>query len=372
MAYELQEFVNKGKYIEADKKAMERKLEKQDLNKASKEQLTKEVPKENTWKTYFIIVIFVVLVVLIILMIKYRENKKIITGILIACIPILGAILMYTFVVSRLENTQQGIITHLPNQKVKENLIINSQGDKIINRFSVPKGYERMRVETDSYGEYLRNFPLKPNGAPVQYFDGRHKSLNVHEAVLDIDVGDRDLQQCADAVMRLWAEYNYKKGDYGKIHFNFTNGFRADYSKWRDGNIIRVSGNDADWEKTSYKLTTYRSFRNYLDMVFSYAGTLSLSQEMKKVSLQEMQMGDVFLKGNDPGHCVVVVDVAINKENGKKVFMIAQSYMPAQDIHILKNNEDREISPWYQSNFGEKLITPEWVFTKEQLYRFAE
>ncbi|HHY24936.1 MAG TPA: DUF4846 domain-containing protein [Clostridiaceae bacterium] len=59
-----------------------------------------------------------------------------------------------------------------------------------------------------------------------------------------------------------------------------------------------------------------------------------------------------------------------NKETGEKLFMIEQSYMLAQDIHILKNNNDSNLSPWYSMNFGEKLKTPEWEFTKDQLYRF--
>jgi len=85
-----------------------------------------------------------------------------------------------------------------------------------------------------------------------------------------------------------------------------------------------------------------------------------------------MKIGDVFLKGEDPGHCVIVVDMAENLTNGEKLFMIAQSYMPAQDIHILKNLSNKEISPWYRLNFGESLNTPEWRFNKNQLVRFQD
>jgi hypothetical protein len=42
--------------------------------------------------------------------------------------------------------------------------------------------------------------------------------------------------------------------------------------------------------------------------------------------------------------------------------MLAQSYMPAQDIQILKNPNDSDISPWYSANFVDKLLTPEWTF----------
>ena len=45
--------------------------------------------------------------------------------------------------------------------------------------------------------------------------------------------------------------------------------------------------------------------------------------------LSEMQIGDVFIRGGSPGHCVIVVDMAVHQETGEKLFMLAQSYMPA-------------------------------------------
>jgi hypothetical protein len=61
------------------------------------------------------------------------------------------------------------------------------------------------------------------------------------------------------------------------------------------------------------------------------------------------------------------VDVAQHKNSGKKVFLLAQSYMPAQEIHVLKNPDDPALSPWYRLDFGETLRTPEWSFSKNDL-----
>ena len=254
-----------------------------------------------------------------------------------------------------------------PKQKAA---LINASGMTVEERFQSPEGFARTPVDDGSFGQYLRELPLKPHGSSVRYYDGKVKSRDVHEAVVDIDVGERDLQQCADAVMRLRAEYLYGKGQYDKIHFNFTNSFKADYVTWRQGNRIAVTGNQAKWVKSAGYSDDYATFRNYLDMVFAYAGTLSLSQEMKKVPLEEMEIGDVFLKGDDPGHCAIVADMAENKETGEKLFMLAQSYMPAQDIHILKNPQNKGWSPWYSLRFEEELRTPEWKFYNNQLVRF--
>ncbi len=250
--------------------------------------------------------------------------------------------------------------------------LINEKGATVTERILVPDGFERVALAEGSFGEYLKNLPLKPHGSQVTYYNGDIKPVDVHAAVLDIDVGSRDLQQCADSVIRLRAEYLYSKGQYDRIHFNFTNGFRADYTKWSQGYRINVTGNDAKWVKQGSSSTDYFGFRKYLDMVFSYAGTLSLSKEMRNIKVEEMQPGDVFLKGASPGHCVIVLDAAKNEETGEMRFIIAQGYMPAQEMHILKNPNNAQGNPWYSTDFGEQLITPEWIFTKDQLFRFVD
>ncbi len=247
--------------------------------------------------------------------------------------------------------------------------IFNPEGDTIYGRISVPEGYERMETTKGSFAYYLQNLPLKPHGSKVKYYDGGLKTKEVYDAVIDIDVGERDLQQCADAVMRLWGEYLYGRGEYERIHFNFTNGFRVDYSKWMEGYRIVVEGNKSYWVKRENHSDSYADFRKYMDIIFAYAGTMSLIKEMEPVDIEDMKIGDVFIQSS-PGHCVIVVDMAVNPLTGEKLFMIAQSYMPAQDIHILKNMSSSQISPWYSLDFGDKLSTPEWTFYRNDLRRF--
>jgi hypothetical protein len=42
-------------------------------------------------------------------------------------------------------------------------------------------------------------------------------------AVMDLPVGNKDLQQCADAIMRLRAEYLYRPGQFNSIRFYDNN-----------------------------------------------------------------------------------------------------------------------------------------------------
>lgn len=232
-----------------------------------------------------------------------------------------------------------------------------------------PAGY--IRRETDEFGEYLRNLPLKAKGTPVRYYDGRVKSWQggAH-SVVDMEIGTTDLQQCADAIMRLRAEYLWNKKRYEEIHFNFTNGFRVDYVKWAQGYRIGVKGNKSWWYKAQEENYSYEAFREYLDMIFMYAGTASLSKELKEVPLSDIRIGDIFIVGGHPGHAMIVVDMAISN-NGDKAILVAQSYMPAQDIHVVTNPLEKQHSPWYIINDTTwEFKFPEAYFTAEQIKRF--
>lgn len=251
-----------------------------------------------------------------------------------------------------------------------EEKLINKEGMTIGERYNPPKPYMRIDVSENSFGEFLRNQKLKTYGSKVLYFDGRVKNKNnVYDSVFDVDIVDRDLHQCADAIMLLRAEYLYSQGLYDKISFNFVSGFRAEYKKWMEGYRIKVDGNNVSYYKATEPTNTYESFRKYMDMVFAYSGTLSLDKELESMQVEDIEIGDVFIVGGSPGHAVIVVDMAEN-DLGEKIFMLAQSYMPAQQTQLLINPKDKKISPWYRLKGEEKLITPEWTFDWDKLKRF--
>ena len=65
------------------------------------------------------------------------------------------------------------------------------------------------------------------------------------------------------------------------------------------------------------------------------------------VPYTSLQPGDVFIKGGSPGHAVIVVDVAIYPQTGKKVFLLAQSYLLAHQIQILVYAAYRGLSAFF-------------------------
>ena len=216
---------------------------------------------------------------------------------------------------------------------------------KTIGSVPVPGGYTREPASPGSFATWLRAVPLKKDKT-VYLYDGRVKpNQSAQFAVIDIPVGKKDLQQCADVVMRLRAEYLYAQQQHNQIAF-------MDYSgkwyKWPGG-------------------ANRQAFDNYLQNVFGWCGSASLEKQLKPVALfSAIKAGDVLIKGGFPGHAVTVVDIAIN-EKGKKIFMLVQGYQPAQDMHLLVNPSNDGLSPWYEIPDGEVIDTPEWVFRKSNL-----
>lgn len=269
-----------------------------------------------------------------------------------------------------LMSCEQRLINNKPlaNNNDEKNII--KTGNTVNTRFNPPDAFIRIKYEENSFETFLQNLLLNPSDSKVHLYNGElKKNQDIHAAILDIDVGSQDLQQCADAVMRLRAEYLYKTKNYNDLHFNFVDGFKAEFIKWIQGNSIAFNNGKAYWSPSTKANNTYQSFRQFMNIVFGYASTLSLTKELTPQTIKDIKPGDVFIRGGSPGHAVIIMDVAQNK-NGKKCFMIAQSYMPAQEIHILKNFNNTKISPWYEEDFGETLITPEYIFKKDELKKW--
>jgi hypothetical protein len=191
-------------------------------------------------------------------------------------------------------------------------------------------------------------------------------------AVVDLDVGSRDLQQCADTVIRLRAEYLWAAGRRDEIAFRFTSGHLAAFSRWGDGLRPLVLGSRVRWSRRARPDRSRGSFAAYLDAVFAYAGTLSLARDLAVVEdARDLRIGDVLVRGGSPGHASLVVDLAEEERTGRRAFLLAQGFMPAQEMHVVTNPGDRGLSPWFGAPMGERLHTPNWTFRREDLRRFV-
>jgi hypothetical protein len=236
-----------------------------------------------------------------------------------------------------------------------------------IGEIPVPGGFHRIPADSGSFCGWLRTIRLKKNTTIYLYNGEPKKWQGAQFAVIDLPVGKKDLQQCADAIMRLRAEYYFKKRFDDSIIFH-SGTTAISFARWMEGTRYRLIGDHLEgYFNNSIPWDRDREFQVYLETVFMYCGTYSLAGELKhRKSPTEVIPGDVFIKPGSPGHAMIVVDVAENS-NREKIFMLAQSFMPAQDIHIVKNPGDYDLSPWYKIDGSSNIVTPEWSFRPDQL-----
>ncbi|WON92992.1 MULTISPECIES: DUF4846 domain-containing protein [unclassified Sphingobacterium] len=231
------------------------------------------------------------------------------------------------------------------------NQFINPDGMTIKSRILLPKGFKRPAYRVEEFGNFLENLPLYPIDQEVHYYDGKIKPRNnIYNSVVKLDIGKRDLHQCADAVMRLRADYLYQQKRYKDIKFNFLSDSKPRaYTNYAKGDY------------------SYPTYWKYLEYVFAYANTASLHDELPNVkTTQEVKIGDTFIqKGSPIGHAIIIVDLA-KDSTGKTIVLLAQSYMPAQEIQILNNWNNSTLSPWYDID-QDIIKTPEWTFYPKNL-----
>ena len=267
------------------------------------------------------------------------------------------------------KNTNNQEINETENQVAVK---INKDKNTIKERFTAPKKYSWVKENPDSFGFFIENFKLKKYGSPILKYDGTEiATQNLHEAIFDIDTGTKDLQQCADAVIRLRAEYLFKTKKFGEIKFHFTSGDLMKWNEYKNGTRAFVNGNSVSFRKTENLDDSYQNFRNYLDLIYTYAGTISLNKETFPVTdNKNLKSGDILITAGSPGHVVFIAGVSKNAE-GKKLYLLAKGFTPAQSIHVLKNPFDPKISPWYELDVNsEQTKTARYLFKPTNLRSF--
>ena len=251
-------------------------------------------------------------------------------------------------------------------------LEIDETKSTIRTRFNPPKGFSWVQQEPGSFSEFLTNFPLHPPNLPVRDFTGVPiEEQQHHVAILKIDVGEKNLQQCADAWIRLYAEYLWLNQRFDDIGFEFTSTQFFAWDDYKIGYRTKEVNKKVSFINTGKFNDSYESFQKYLEVIFRYAGTISLDVESYPVkNNSSIIAGDFIIKPGSPGHSVIIVGVARNVA-GKKLYLLAESYMPAQDIHILVNHKNPKLSPWYELDVNApQTVTAKYIFKPTSIKRF--
>lgn len=241
-------------------------------------------------------------------------------------------------------------------------------------RFPTEPGFSRVKLNLGSFGAFLRTLPLTAPNTPVLSYrgdvirEGDHPNV---AAVVAIDVGTRDLQQCADAIIRVHAEWRYARGHRDHV-YKAASGTKLSFARYAAGDRLRVDGNSLSFVTGARPAEpTHALLRTWLDDVFGWANTGALSRDGERVKLTDLRPGDFFvLTGVPYGHAVLVLDMA-EDARGRRALLLGQSFVPAQNMHVLRPNVS---TAWFVVNEAEGAVsTPFWEpFPFESLRRLPD
>jgi hypothetical protein len=215
-------------------------------------------------------------------------------------------------------------------------------------RFPTPPGYKRVKVEAGSFAEWLRGLPMAPEGTPAKSYDGKETLAADNDylaGVVAIDTGTPDLQQSSDVIIRLHAEYLWSRGEKDKISYLSATKLSMPFSRWEKGQRLIANGPNVFWVvKGKPSEVDHPEFRKYLDAVFNWANSTSLSPRSTPVEdPKDLLAGDFFLQTSEPNHVAVILDVA-EKPSGERVALLGQARNPAESIHVMRSGK---ATPWF-------------------------
>lgn len=282
-------------------------------------------------------------------------------GFLIVLLLVVGCIVAFQF--KPVSYVANAIVT-LPNY-------INKEGTTINGRVLVPEGFKRVVYPEGSFQHYLRNYELKPFGSKIINYDDSYYYWQLgHIGILDIPVPKNGLQQCADALIRIRSEFLWDNNRKDEIGFNFTSGHYCSWKKYAEGYRPQINGSKVSFHKTAKPDSSKANFYEYLNLIYTYSGTLSLYHELPKINnIKDLKLGDMLIKGGSPGHIAMICDEIVS-ESGEKRYLLFQGNTPAQSVHLVKNLEDGSISPWYKLEKDAIIPVSNYTFYNSKFVRF--
>jgi hypothetical protein len=219
--------------------------------------------------------------------------------------------------------------------------------------------------DTTSWEYFLQHLP-EEQGPVVTYKGETVRNQEKHFSIISYDVGTKDLQQCADALIRLRAEYLFQQKRYSDIGFHFTSGDLYRFTDYCQGKIPVPKGNDVAFVSSVPQPQTKPSLRKYLDIVYTYAGTISLASKLNDAD--DFSIGTVVISPGSPGHCFMITNEATTP-SGEKLYKLVEGYTPAQSIYVLNNTNDPALGCWHSLKKG-TITTASYEFTSYKLKQF--
>ncbi|MEJ2053170.1 MAG: DUF4846 domain-containing protein [Calditrichaceae bacterium] len=223
--------------------------------------------------------------------------------------------------------------------------------DTILERIYLPDGYERVPADSGSFGYWIRRMPLLPEKSAVKDYKNRifkeSKDTTI-AAVIAYNIKGRNLDQCMDILMRLYAEYLISMNRKDEIRYPLPDGLMLGWAEWKSGMRPKFRGVHFYLEKIAEPDSADRNFNRYLNTIFEYSGTQAFYHYYKDINPDSLQIGDFIVKKGRKGHAVMIVDLARDNE-GNLIALIGQGDTPACQFYLLNYKKE---NPWFPLETG--------------------
>ena len=130
-------------------------------------------------------------------------------------------------------NADTGLAQNLQQQK-------DPKPPSVISEILPPRGFHFFLGKDSMYANWILNQKLRKDKNVYLYNHKLKQNQQAQFAVLDMDIGKKDLVQCADAVIKLRADYFFQKGKFEQIIFYATSGQLLDFCRWQAGTRWKI------------------------------------------------------------------------------------------------------------------------------------
>ncbi len=252
---------------------------------------------------------------------------------------------------------------------------IDESGMTIEDRIMVPEGYVRPPYPDFTFQYFLKSLPMKSADAKVVKYDGFDKFFESYSAVIDLQF-DKSIDKIHSEhlIQYLRGMYLHQNEKFELINFSTDDNRDLNFQEYGSG--MRWEWQDSVWVKTSGGVADFseNSFLEFMEEVYSHSTTNGLATDTRLLEVGEISVGDVFIQpasGRGKGHSVIIMDMAVDPLTGERLVLLGQGFAPTQDMHILKNPYEEDISPWYRVKEDDYFFTTiQWTFRKKHCRRF--
>jgi len=223
-------------------------------------------------------------------------------------------------------------------------------------RFPEPPGYQRIAVNPETLGEWLRHLPIAAPGTVVNDANGKAAIVTLAGFVAAVVAIDMHAEESADALLRLHAEWRFSKGDRESISYASNSGRMMPFARWIGGERIVLKKQDWDWAVKAAPLSnpTYMDLRNFLDAAYQWTDPSALAIQGKVLDATDVAPGDYFVHAGKDPTLVIVLDVAKNSA-GEPALLLAHVASPHQYMYVMRASKQ---SAWFTPRANQEIAAP--------------